>query len=57
MQRLTLASDADIATAAEGVKRRLAEAVDGPDFERAELQIVETARIVRSIFGKILGPN
>jgi glutamate-ammonia-ligase adenylyltransferase len=57
MQRLTLASDADIATAAEGVKRRLAEAVDVPDFERAELQIVETARIVRSIFRKILGPN
>jgi hypothetical protein len=55
MQRLTLGADADPSVAAEGVKRRLAEAVDVPDFERAEVQIFETARGVRTIFRKVLG--
>jgi glutamate-ammonia-ligase adenylyltransferase len=54
MQRLTLGSEADPAAAAEGVKRRLAEAVDVPDFERAETQITETARGVRAIFQELL---
>jgi glutamate-ammonia-ligase adenylyltransferase len=54
MQRLTLAADADPSMAAEGVKRRLAEAVDVPDFERAEMQLAETARSVRTIFQKVL---
>jgi hypothetical protein len=54
MQRLTLGSDADPSIAAEGVKRRLAETVDAPDFDRAETQIAETARSVRAIFNKVL---
>ena len=54
MQRLTLGSDADPSIAAEGVKRRLAETVDAPDFDRAEAQIAETARSVRAIFNKVL---
>jgi glutamate-ammonia-ligase adenylyltransferase len=54
MQRLTLGADANPSIAAEGVKRRLAEAVDVPDFERAEMQIAETARSVRTIFQKVL---
>jgi glutamate-ammonia-ligase adenylyltransferase len=54
MQRLTLGSEADPAAAAEGVKRRLAGAVDVPDFERAETQIAETARGVRAIFQELL---
>ncbi|MEA2858565.1 MAG: [glutamine synthetase] adenylyltransferase / [glutamine synthetase]-adenylyl-L-tyrosine [Methylobacteriaceae bacterium] len=55
MQRLTLGADADPSIAAEGVKRRLAEAVDVPDFERAEMQIADTARSVRAVFRKVLG--
>jgi glutamate-ammonia-ligase adenylyltransferase len=55
MQRLTLGSNADLQAAAEGVKRRLAEAVDVPDFERAKMQIEEAARSVRAIFQKVLG--
>jgi glutamate-ammonia-ligase adenylyltransferase len=54
MQRLTLGANADPSIAAEGVKRRLAEAVDVPDFERAEMQIAETARSARTIFQKVL---
>ena len=54
MQRLTLGSDADPSIAAEGVKRRLAETVDAPDFDRAETQIAETARSVRATFNKVL---
>jgi glutamate-ammonia-ligase adenylyltransferase len=57
MQRLTLGSDADPMIAAEGVKRRLAEAVDVPDFDRAAVQIAETAHDVRAVFRKILGGN
>jgi glutamate-ammonia-ligase adenylyltransferase len=57
MQRLTLGSDTDPAAAAGGVKRRLAEAVGVPDFERAEAQIEETTRSVRAIFQKILAAN
>jgi glutamate-ammonia-ligase adenylyltransferase len=57
MQRLTLGSDADPTAAAEGVKRRLAEALDVPDFDRAAIQIAETARGVRTIFRKLLGGN
>jgi glutamate-ammonia-ligase adenylyltransferase len=54
MQRLTLGADADPSIAAEGVKRRLAEAMDVPDLQRAEMQITETARSVRAIFQKVL---
>jgi [glutamine synthetase] adenylyltransferase / [glutamine synthetase]-adenylyl-L-tyrosine phosphorylase len=54
MQRLTLGPQSDPATAAEGVKRRLAEAADVPDFDRAELQLTETARNVRAIFAEML---
>ncbi|GAC1332704.1 MAG: bifunctional [glutamine synthetase] adenylyltransferase/[glutamine synthetase]-adenylyl-L-tyrosine phosphorylase [Beijerinckiaceae bacterium] len=55
MQRLTLGSEIDLSGAAEGVKRRLAAAVDVPDFGRAEAQIAHTARGVRAIFDRILG--
>jgi glutamate-ammonia-ligase adenylyltransferase len=54
MQRLTLGADTNPSAAVQGVKQRLAEAVDVPDFERAEAQIHETAQSVRSIFKKIL---
>ena len=54
MQRLTLGSDADPRTAAEGVKRRLAEALDVPDFQRVEAQIADTAAHVRAAFRKLL---
>ncbi|MBV8850432.1 MAG: bifunctional [glutamine synthetase] adenylyltransferase/[glutamine synthetase]-adenylyl-L-tyrosine phosphorylase, partial [Methylobacteriaceae bacterium] len=54
MQRLTLGSDADPRMAVEGVKRRLAEALDVPDFQRVEAQIADTAAQVRAIFQKIL---
>ena len=57
MQRLTLGSDADPRVAAEGVKRRLAEALDVPDFQRVEVQIAETAAHVRAIFQKLLSKN
>jgi glutamate-ammonia-ligase adenylyltransferase len=54
MQRLTLEPDGDPSAAAEGVKRRLAEALDVPDFQRVEAQIADTARGVRGIFRKVL---
>jgi glutamate-ammonia-ligase adenylyltransferase len=54
MQRLTLGPEADPRAAAEGVKRRLAQALDLPDFQRIEGQIAETARRVRGIFQKVL---
>jgi [glutamine synthetase] adenylyltransferase / [glutamine synthetase]-adenylyl-L-tyrosine phosphorylase len=54
MQRLTLGPDADPRAAAEGVKRRLAEALDVPDFQRVEAQLAETAHRVRGIFQKVL---
>jgi glutamate-ammonia-ligase adenylyltransferase len=54
MQRLTLGPDADPRAAAEGVKRRLAEALDVPDFQRVEAQIADTTRRVRGIFQKVL---
>ncbi|MBV9067023.1 MAG: bifunctional [glutamine synthetase] adenylyltransferase/[glutamine synthetase]-adenylyl-L-tyrosine phosphorylase, partial [Methylobacteriaceae bacterium] len=54
MQHLTLGPDADPRAAAEGVKRRLAEALDVPDFERVEAQMADTARRVRSIFREVL---
>ena len=38
------------------MKRRLAEAADVPDFDRAELQLSETARNVRAIFQELLAP-
>ncbi|HZY12374.1 MAG TPA: bifunctional [glutamine synthetase] adenylyltransferase/[glutamine synthetase]-adenylyl-L-tyrosine phosphorylase [Beijerinckiaceae bacterium] len=57
MQRLTLGSDADPRMAAEGVKRRLAEALDVPDFQRVEAQIAETAAHVRAFFQKLLSQN
>jgi glutamate-ammonia-ligase adenylyltransferase len=53
MQRLTLGADGDPSGAAEGVKRRLAEALDVPDFQRVEVQIAETARGVRATLRKL----
>ena len=54
MQRLTLGPGGDPSAAAEGVKRRLAEALDVPDFQRVEAQIADTARAVRGIFRNLL---
>jgi glutamate-ammonia-ligase adenylyltransferase len=54
MQRLSLGPDGDPSAAAEGVKRRLAEALDVPDFQRVEAQIADTARGVRGLFRKVL---
>jgi glutamate-ammonia-ligase adenylyltransferase len=54
MQRLTLGPDGDPSAAAEGVKRRLAQALDVPDFQRVEAQIGDTAHGVRGIFRKVI---
>ena len=54
MMRLTTEGPFDPAKAARGVLRRIAAAADCPDFARLERQLVETRRLVRALFRKLL---
>ncbi len=54
IMRLTVVGRFDPATAGQGVKRRMAAAVDLPDFPLLESQRQETARLVRAAFNRLL---
>jgi [glutamine synthetase] adenylyltransferase / [glutamine synthetase]-adenylyl-L-tyrosine phosphorylase len=53
--RLTLPDGAEPATAAAGVKRRIAAAAGAPDFDRLAANLAETRAAVRAIFAQTLG--
>jgi glutamate-ammonia-ligase adenylyltransferase len=53
--RLSLGEGADPASAAEGVKRRLAAAAGFPDFARLERELGERREQVRGIFAAVMG--
>jgi glutamate-ammonia-ligase adenylyltransferase len=55
MIRLTSIGAFDPATAAAGVKRRIAAAAEMPDFAHLERTIIETRAEVREIFLAVLG--
>ena len=52
--RLSLGEGGDPASAAEGVKRRLAAAAGLPDFSRLERELEERRKQVRKIFGEVM---
>jgi glutamate-ammonia-ligase adenylyltransferase len=54
MLRLTLDTAVDPATAGQGVKRRIANSADVPDFQRLERELAQTRARVRSIFNALL---
>ena len=54
MMRLTIEGPFDPAKAARGVLRRIAAGADCPDFQRLERQLVETRKMVRALFHKLL---
>lgn len=53
--RLSLGEGVDPASAAEGVKRRLAVAAGSPDFARLERELGERRKEVRRIFEEVMG--
>ncbi|MCW2273000.1 bifunctional [glutamine synthetase] adenylyltransferase/[glutamine synthetase]-adenylyl-L-tyrosine phosphorylase [Rhodoblastus acidophilus] len=53
--RLSLGEGSDPASAAEGVKRRLAIAAGSPDFARLERELGERRKEVRRIFEEVMG--
>ena len=55
MMRLTIEGPFDPDKVARGVLRRIAAAVDCPDFPRLERQLVETRTSVRALFHQMLG--
>jgi glutamate-ammonia-ligase adenylyltransferase len=54
MLRLTLDTAVDPATAGQGVKRRIANSADVPDFLRLERELAQTRARVRAIFNALL---
>ena len=54
MMRLTIEGPFDPARVAGGVLRRIAAGADCPDFQRLERQLVETRKMVRGLFHKLL---
>ena len=54
MMRLTTEGPFDPAKVAKGVLRRIAAVADCPDFARLDRQLVESRRLVRALFRKLL---
>ena len=54
MMRLTTEGPFDPAKVAKGVLRRIASVADCPDFPRLDRQLVETRRLVRALFRRLL---